>query len=27
MEVMHFNGDGQITAMKAYWGPENVTTG
>jgi steroid delta-isomerase len=27
IEVMHFNGDGQITSMKAYWGPENVTTG
>jgi steroid delta-isomerase len=27
IEVMHFNGAGEITAMKAYWGPENVTTG
>ena len=26
IEVMHFNNDGQITAMKAYWGPENVST-
>lgn len=27
MEVMHFNGEGEITSMKAYWGPENVSTG
>jgi steroid delta-isomerase len=26
IEIMHFNDDGQITAMKAYWGPENVST-
>lgn len=26
IEVMHFNADGEITSMKAYWGPENVTT-
>ncbi|BBY62790.1 nuclear transport factor 2 family protein [Mycolicibacterium helvum] len=25
IEVMTFNSDGQITSMKAYWGPENVT--
>lgn len=25
IEVMSFNGDGQITSMKAYWGPQNVT--
>jgi steroid delta-isomerase len=25
IEVMTFNGDGQVTSMKAYWGPENVT--
>ncbi|HNM83619.1 MAG TPA: nuclear transport factor 2 family protein [Mycobacterium sp.] len=25
MEVMTFDPDGQITAMKAYWGPDNVT--
>ncbi len=25
VEVMSFDGDGQITAMKAYWGPENIT--
>jgi steroid delta-isomerase len=25
IEIMHFNAEGQITAMKAYWGPENVT--
>jgi steroid delta-isomerase len=27
IEVMHFNGEGEITSMKAYWGPENVSTG
>jgi steroid delta-isomerase len=27
IEVMHFNSEGQIASMKAYWGPENVTTG
>lgn len=26
IEVMTFDGSGQITSMKAYWGPENVTT-
>jgi steroid delta-isomerase len=25
MEVMVFDDAGKITAMKAYWGPENVT--
>ncbi|MEZ0342984.1 nuclear transport factor 2 family protein [Mycobacterium sp. pV006] len=25
IETMTFNADGQITAMKAYWGPQNVT--
>jgi steroid delta-isomerase len=25
MDVMAFDGDGKITAMKAYWGPENIT--
>ncbi|MGP4056821.1 nuclear transport factor 2 family protein [Mycobacterium sp. 4D054] len=25
IEVMTFNGDGQITSMKAYWGPQDVT--
>ncbi|GAY19127.1 nuclear transport factor 2 family protein [Mycobacterium sp. shizuoka-1] len=25
IEVMTFDGAGQITSMKAYWGPENVT--
>ncbi len=25
VEVMSFNPDGQIAAMKAYWGPENIT--
>lgn len=25
IEVMTFNGDGLVTSMKAYWGPENVT--
>ena len=25
IEVMTFDGSGQITSMKAYWGPENVT--
>jgi len=25
MDVMVFDGEGKITAMKAYWGPENVT--
>jgi steroid delta-isomerase len=25
IEVMAFNNDGEITSMKAYWGPENVT--
>jgi steroid delta-isomerase len=25
MEVMVFDDDAKITAMKAYWGPENVT--
>ena len=25
IEVMSFNGDGQITSMKAYWGPQNIT--
>ena len=24
IEVMTFNGDGEVTSMKAYWGPENV---
>ncbi|WP_179471913.1 nuclear transport factor 2 family protein [Mycolicibacterium vinylchloridicum] len=26
IEVMTFNADGLVTSMKAYWGPENVTT-
>lgn len=26
IEVMTFTGDGQIASMKAYWGPENITT-
>lgn len=25
IEVMTFNGDGQIASMKAYWGPGDVT--
>jgi steroid Delta-isomerase len=25
ISVMTFNDDGEITSMKAYWGPENVT--
>ena len=25
LSVMAFNDDGNITAMKAYWGPENIT--
>lgn len=25
IEVMTFNGEGQITSMKAYWGPQNIT--
>ena len=25
IEVMSFGSDGQIVAMRAYWGPENVT--
>ena len=25
IETMSFNGEGKITAMKAYWGPANVT--
>ncbi|ANI41577.1 nuclear transport factor 2 family protein [Mycolicibacterium vaccae] len=25
IEVMTFDGDGQITSMKAYWGPQNIT--
>ncbi len=25
IEVMSFDGDGQITSMKAYWGPQNIT--
>ena len=25
IEVMSFNGEGQITSMKAYWGPQNIT--
>jgi steroid delta-isomerase len=25
IEVMTFDGSGQVTSMKAYWGPENVT--
>lgn len=25
IEIMSFDGDGKITAMKAYWGPENVS--
>ena len=25
IEVMTFDGDGQVTSMKAYWGPQNIT--
>jgi steroid Delta-isomerase len=25
IDVMVFNDDGEVAAMKAYWGPENVT--
>lgn len=25
IEIMTFNADGQITSMKAYWGPQDVT--
>ncbi|MDZ4232881.1 MAG: steroid delta-isomerase, partial [Dietzia sp.] len=25
IEVMAFDGDGRITSMKAYWGPQNIT--
>jgi steroid delta-isomerase len=25
ISVMSFDGEGKITSMKAYWGPENVT--
>lgn len=25
IEVMTFDGEGQITSMKAYWGPQNIT--
>jgi steroid delta-isomerase len=25
LDVMSFDDAGKITAMKAYWGPENVT--
>ena len=25
ISTMSFDGDGRITSMKAYWGPENVT--
>ena len=25
IEVMTFNSDGQITSMKAYWGPQDIT--
>ncbi len=25
IEVMTFDGDGKITSMKAYWGPQNIT--
>ncbi|MDG4666021.1 nuclear transport factor 2 family protein [Mycobacterium sp. 236(2023)] len=25
IEVMTFNADSQITSMKAYWGPQNIT--
>ncbi|NVN52883.1 nuclear transport factor 2 family protein [Mycolicibacterium hippocampi] len=25
IEVMAFDGDGKITSMKAYWGPQNIT--
>jgi steroid delta-isomerase len=25
LSVMAFNDEGNITAMKAYWGPENIT--
>lgn len=25
IEVMTFNADGQITSMKAYWGPQDIT--
>lgn len=24
-EVMTFNADGQVTSMKAYWSPDNIT--
>jgi steroid delta-isomerase len=26
ISTMTFNGDGKIASMKAYWGPENITT-
>ena len=26
ISVMTFDGDGKITSMKAYWGPENITS-
>ncbi len=25
IEVMSFDADGQITTMKSYWGPDNIT--
>jgi steroid Delta-isomerase len=25
IEVMTFDGDGKITSMKSYWGPQNIT--
>ena len=25
ISVMSFDGEGKISAMKAYWGPENIT--
>jgi len=25
IEVMTFDGEGKITSMKAYWGPQNIT--
>ena len=25
IEMMAFDGDGKITSMKAYWGPQNIT--
>ncbi|KWX64033.1 nuclear transport factor 2 family protein [Mycobacterium sp. NAZ190054] len=25
IEVMTFDGEGRITSMKAYWGPQNIT--